>query len=132
MNPMSPPIIHVLDDDRDVRASLSRLLEAAGYEVRAYASAGDFLDAPPDDRPGCLILDLHMPGPSGLDLQQALARSGRTRPIIFLSGYEDAAARTLAMKAGAAAFLTKPIPGGSLLQAVGDALAAQPAGGTVK
>jgi FixJ family two-component response regulator len=88
-----PAIIHVVDDDEPFQTALARLLRAAGYEVRCYANAGDFLLAHHDDAPGCILLDLHMPGPSGLALQEALAERAEPLPIIFLSGRGDIPAR---------------------------------------
>ena len=118
----APPLIHVVDDDDSLRSALQRLLAAAGYRVRAYASAGEFLLDPPADAPGCLLLDLRMPGPSGLDLQEALARHGIRLPVIFLSGHGDLATGVRAMKAGAVDFLSKPVEREPLLAAVARAL----------
>lgn len=118
----APPLIHVVDDDDSLRSALQRLLAAAGYRVKAYASAGEFLLDPPADAPGCLLLDLRMPGPSGLDLQEALARHGIRLPVIFLSGHGDLATGVRAMKAGAVDFLSKPVEREPLLAAVARAL----------
>jgi FixJ family two-component response regulator len=120
---MTVPIVHVVDDDEPLRTGLVRLLRANGYEVRAYASAGDFLMTPPAGGPGCLVLDLQMPGPSGLALQEALERYAVTLPIVFLTGHGDVASSVRAMKAGAVDFLTKPVEPDVLLQAVAVALA---------
>ena len=118
----APPLIHVVDDDDSLRSALQRLLAAAGYRVKAYASAGEFLLDPPADAPGCLLLDLRMPGPSGLDLQEALVRHGIRLPVIFLSGHGDLATGVRAMKAGAVDFLSKPVEREPLLAAVARAL----------
>lgn len=118
----APPLIHIVDDDDSLRGAMQRLLTAAGYRVKAYASAGDFLLDPPGEAPGCLLLDLHMPGPSGLDLQQALARHGVRLPVIFLTGHGDLASGIRAMKAGAVDFLTKPVEREPLLAAITRAL----------
>ena len=118
----APPLIHVVDDDDSLRSALQRLLAAAGYRVKAYASAGEFLLDPPTDAPGCLLLDLRMPGPSGLDLQEALARHGIGLPVIFLTGHGDLATGVRAMKAGAVDFLVKPVEREQLLGAVARAL----------
>lgn len=120
----APPLIHIVDDDDALRTALQRLLTAAGLRVQAYASAGEFLLAPPADAPGCLLLDLQMPGPSGLQLQQALARHGIALPVIFLSGHGDLASGVQAMKAGAVDFLTKPVAREPLLEAIERALQA--------
>src|SRR6516162_4344454 len=108
---MTPPtpIIHVVDDDDSLRTAVTRLLQAAGYEARAYPSAGEFLLAQPADAPGCAVLDVCMPGPSGLDLQEAFARLHRALPIVFLTGQGDIPMSVRAMKAGAVDFLTKPV-----------------------
>jgi FixJ family two-component response regulator len=116
------PLIHVVDDDDSLRSALQRLLAAAGYRVKAYASAGEFLLDPPADAPGCLLLDLRMPGPSGIDLQEALSRHGIRLPVIFLTGHGDLTTGVRAMKAGAVDFLTKPVEREPLLAAVARAL----------
>jgi FixJ family two-component response regulator len=123
----APPLIHIVDDDDSLRGAMQRLLMAAGYRVKAYASAGEFLLDPPGEAPGCLLLDLHMPGPSGLDLQQALARHGVRLPVIFLTGHGDLATGIRAMKAGAVDFLTKPVESEPLLAAITRALEADAA-----
>lgn len=125
MNP--PPLIHIVDDDDSVRSAMTRLLVAAGYGVRTYASAGEFLLDPPPDTPGCLLLDLNMPGPSGLDLQESLARHGVRLPVIFFTGHGDLATGIRAMKAGAVDFLTKPVERQALLAAIESALRADAA-----
>ncbi len=116
------PLIHVVDDDDSLRTALLRLLDAAGHEARGYASAGEFLLAPPPDRPGCVLLDVRMPGPSGLDLQAALGRQDVALPVVFLSGHADVAAGVRAMKSGAVDFLSKPVDREALLEAVDRAL----------
>jgi FixJ family two-component response regulator len=119
---MSIPIIHVVDDDPSFRTAVTRLLRAAKYEVRGYASASEFLASDPCADPGCILLDLRMPGLSGLDLQQSLARMEERLPIIFLTGHGDIPASVRAMKAGAVDFLTKPVRREALLRAVRNAL----------
>jgi FixJ family two-component response regulator len=116
------PVIRVVDDDDAFRTAVSRLLHAAGYDVRVYASSGDFLLAEEDPVPGCVLLDLRMPGPDGLDLQAALARRGAPLPIIFLTAHGDVAASVRAMKGGAEDFLTKPVKREALLSAIRDAI----------
>jgi FixJ family two-component response regulator len=115
-------LIHVVDDDESFRSALLELLSAAGYEARGYASTGDFLLDPTPDRPSCLLLDVRMPGPSGLDLQAALLRQGKAIPIIFLTGHAELTAGIRAMKAGAVDFLEKPIQREALLEAIERAL----------
>lgn len=117
------PLIHVVDDDESLRTALLRLLDAAGFKARGYASVGDFLLQPPPDGPGCVLLDVRMPGPSGLDLQAALRRQGSALPVVFLTGYADVAAGVQAMKAGAVDFLTKPVQREVLFEALQRALA---------
>jgi two-component system, LuxR family, response regulator FixJ len=116
------PIIHVVDDDPSFRTAVTRLLRAAKYEVRGYASAAEFLDSDPCAEPGCILLDLQMPGVSGLDLQESLARMEERLPVIFLTGHGDIPASVRAMKAGAVDFLTKPVRREALLRAVQNAL----------
>jgi FixJ family two-component response regulator len=116
-------LIHVVDDDQSQRVALLRLLGAAGFETRGYGSTGEFLLQPLPDQPGCLLLDMHLPGPSGLELQAALQRRGIGLPVVFLTGYGDVASSVQAMKAGAVDFLCKPIERDALLDAIGRALA---------
>jgi FixJ family two-component response regulator len=117
------PLIHVVDDDDSLRTALLRLLAAAGYEARGYASTGAFLLQPLPDRPGCVLLDVQMPGPSGLELQAALRRQGTALPVVFMTGHANVAASVQAMKAGAVDFLAKPVGRDTLLEALGRALA---------
>jgi FixJ family two-component response regulator len=117
------PIIHVVDDDESFQTAIARLLRAAGYDVRIYANVGNFLLARLDEAPGCILLDVRMPGFNGLDLQEALAMRTDTLPIIFLSGYGDVPSTVRAMKAGAIDFLTKPVQRQPLLDAIQNALA---------
>jgi FixJ family two-component response regulator len=119
----APALIHVVDDDDSLRRALLRLLEAAGFEARGYASAGEFLLQPPPDRPGCVLLDIRMPGPSGLALHESLQRQGVALPVIFLTAHGDIATSVRAIKAGAADFLTKPVDRDTLLAALKRALA---------
>lgn len=121
------PLIHVVDDDDSFRTALTRLLRAAGYAVKDYRSAGEFLLGRPGDGAGCLILDVHMPGPSGLELQEALAREELALPVIFLTGQGDIRQSVRAMRAGAVDFLTKPVQRKELLAAVAEALNRQAA-----
>lgn len=116
------PLIHVVDDDESLRTALLRLLGAAGFEARVYASAGDFLLNPLPDRPGCVLLDVRMPGPSGLELQAALLRQGIALPVVFLTAHADVSSSVRAMKAGAVDFLTKPVNRETLLEALRRAL----------
>ncbi len=122
------PIVHLVDDDASMRSALKRLLLAAGYAVRTWDSASDFMHAGVSEGNGCILLDLRMPGMNGLDLQQALteqlARENRVvPPIIFLTGHGDIETGVRAMKLGAVDFLTKPVERETLLAAVAQALA---------
>jgi FixJ family two-component response regulator len=119
----SPPTIFIVDDDASFRNAISRLLRAGGYAVQTFASATEFLQSGCTDAPGCVLLDLQMPGPSGLDLQSALARSASPLPIVFLTGQGDIPTSVHAMRAGAEDFLTKPVKKDILFQAIERALA---------
>ena len=120
--PSDAPVIHLVDDDDSFRRAIARLLQAAGYAVKQHASAGAFLLALPEAGPGCVVLDVRMPGPSGLDLQEALTRNSVPLPVIFLSGHGDIPMSVRAIKAGAVDFLTKPVKREVLLDAVRTAL----------
>ena len=112
------PTVFLVDDEAGVRKAVSRLLQSAGVAVAAFASAADFLDAYNPAVPGCLLLDVAMPGLNGLELQQALAERGGALPVVFLSGHADVPVSVGAMKAGAMDFLTKPVRDDVLLAAV--------------
>jgi RNA polymerase sigma factor (sigma-70 family) len=119
---MAKPLIHVVDDDDSTRRALLRLLEVQGFETACHASAGDFLLHRPPDRHGCILLDLRMPGPSGLDLQSALVAQDLSLPVIFMTGHADVASCVAAMRAGAVDYLEKPIGPELLLAAIDRAL----------
>jgi FixJ family two-component response regulator len=112
------PVVFVIDDDADTRESLQRLVRSIGLEVWAFGSAREFLQSKRLDAPGCLILDVRLPGESGLELQVELARSNICLPIVFITGYGDIPMTVQAMKAGAVEFLSKPFRGQDLLDAV--------------
>jgi len=113
-----PPRVFVVDDEAAVRTAVARLLRSMGIEVALFGSPAEFIAAYDPDAPGCLLLDVAMPGLSGLQLQGVLARRGGALPIIFLSGQADVPISVQAMKAGAADFLTKPVAAEVLLAAV--------------
>jgi FixJ family two-component response regulator len=117
------PIVFVIDDDRMIRDGLHSLIRSVGLRVETFASAKDFLAAKRPDTPACLVLDVRMPGLSGLDLQLKLRDDGIPIPIIFITGHGDIPMSVRAMKEGAAEFLTKPVRGQDLLDAVQKALA---------
>ncbi len=116
------PIVFVVDDDPSVRSSLKFLLSTVGLQVEGFASADAFLKKKPCDAPSCLVLDVRLPGLSGLDFQRELAARKTRIPIIFLTGHGDIPMSVRAMKAGAVEFLTKPFRDQDLLDAVGIAL----------
>ncbi len=120
LQPITGGRVFVVDDDASVRKSLERLLTSVGYRVQTFESARDFLGRPQTSEggPQCLILDIRMPGVSGLDLQTSLRSSGATIPIIFSTGFGDVSSSVRAMKIGAVDFLTKPIDEEELLAAV--------------
>lgn len=116
--------IFVVDDDPSIRRSLERLLRSAGFSVQTFVSARQFLERGDLDAPGCLVLDVRMPGQSGLDLQHVLEASGRRIPIVFITGHADLALVQQARAAGAVTLLAKPFDGQELLDAITHALAA--------
>jgi FixJ family two-component response regulator len=116
--PSKPILIHIVDDDASLRTALTRLVRSAGYAVQAHDSAASFLAAPLEEQPGCILLDVHMPGLSGLQLQDHLAAQGSTLPIVFLSGEANIAMSVRAIKAGADDFLSKPVASEDLFQAI--------------
>ncbi|MCL6711089.1 response regulator transcription factor [Pseudomonas sp. R2.Fl] len=116
--PAPEPIVHVIDDDRSVRAALEDLLASVGLRVRAFASVGDFIAAPREEAPGCLILDVRMPGQSGMDFHRQMGELGIALPVIFITGHGDIAMGVEAMKNGALEFLTKPFRDQDLLDAI--------------
>jgi FixJ family two-component response regulator len=113
-----PPTVSVLDDDPAVLKAVARLLRSAGLRVAGFSLAQEFLERHDPDEPGCLVLDYSMPGLDGLQLQQALADSNCALPIVFLTGRGDIPTSVLAMKRGAADFLTKPVDDSTLIEAV--------------
>jgi FixJ family two-component response regulator len=112
------PRISIVDDDLSVREALGRLVESVGYDVEMFASALDFLDSSPIGRADCLVLDIHLPGMSGFDLQERLAASRAAIPIIFITAHDDASTRERIRRAGGAAQLYKPIEEQALLDAI--------------
>ena len=116
------PTVFIVDDDLSVRRSTERLIRAAGLRVQTFASAQEFLKNPRLAGPACLVLDVRMPGLSGMDLQRELIQSGIQIPIIFITGHGDIPMSVRAMKAGAVEFLTKPFRSRALLDAVRAAL----------
>ncbi|HUL96658.1 MAG TPA: response regulator [Usitatibacter sp.] len=117
-----PGVVHVVDDDQAFRKAMGRLLTAAGHMPKLYASAHEYLATQDAASPACVLLDLRMPGATGLDLQSALAQRTDAHPVIFLSGHGDIPSTVRAMRGGAIDFLTKPVPTATLLAAIHKAL----------
>lgn len=115
--------VFVIDDDPSVRKALSRLVKSAGFRAEAFASAEEFLQQPSPNVPACVVLDVHMPGLNGLDLQRTLAQRAACLPIVFITGHGDIPMSVQAMKAGAVDFLPKPFCDQDLLAAVRQAIA---------
>jgi FixJ family two-component response regulator len=111
-------VVYVLDDDSDVRNAMDTLMRSVGYKVRTFTSAAEFLGAKLSDVPGCLVLDVRMPGMSGLDLQSEMTKANVDMPIIFITGHADVAMAVKVMKAGAVEFLTKPFRDQDLLDSI--------------
>ncbi len=116
-------MVYLVDDDAAVRRTTERLIRSLGYYVQTFASAQEFLDFARPSGPGCLILDIRMPGLTGLELQRKLQQSGRSLPIIFITGHAEVPIAVQAMKAGAVEFLTKPFKSRDLKQAIETAVA---------
>jgi FixJ family two-component response regulator len=114
----SPSTVVVIDDDRDIREALEGLLRSVGLRVESFASVQEFLDFPRPDRPSCLVLDVRLPGRSGLDFHDDLIRTNIRLPVVFISGCADVPMSVRAMKAGAVEFLTKPVHPQDVLDAI--------------
>ena len=117
------PVVRIVDDDISFLTAVARMLSATGFVVKTFASAAEFLLRPELDVPGCVLVDLEMPGLSGLDLQEALAKTGHMLPVVFLSGHGDIPTTVQVMRGGAEDFLTKMAPKEELIDAVKRALA---------
>jgi FixJ family two-component response regulator len=116
------PTVFVIDDDEDMRSALGNLFASVGHEVKLFGSTAEFLEKAPADAPGCLVLDVRLPGMSGLDFQTKLLGTNAQIPIIFMTGHGDIPMSVRAMKAGAVDFLTKPFRDQDMLDAVGRAI----------
>jgi FixJ family two-component response regulator len=117
------PTVFIIDDDPSVREALIGMVQSVGLRVEAFASAQAFLEITPPDEPSCLVLDVRLPGLSGLELQQELAKANARMPIVFITGFGDIPMTVRAMKAGAVEFLTKPFRDQELLDAIQHGLA---------
>jgi len=118
----SDAIIAIVDDDPSVRKGLERLIRSSGWKTESFGSAQEFLASPRINAPTCVVLDLQLPGLSGLDLQKQMTEAGVETPIVFLTGHGDIPASVKAMKAGAIEFLTKPVDEQDLLNAIQEAI----------
>jgi len=118
------PVVFVVDDDEEIRAAMRSLLASVGLRVETFATAQDFLGSRRPDAPACLVLDVRLPGLSGLDLQHELIQAGIPIPIVFISGHGDIPTSVQAIKAGAVEFLTKPVRDHQLLDAIRRAIVA--------
>ena len=116
--PPEPPLVFVIDDDISVREAVTDLLRSVGLEAEGFGSAQEFLRRARPDRPACIVLDVRLPGPSGLEFQRMLGESGHQLPIIFISGHGDIPMSVRAIKSGAIEFLTKPLHEQALLDAI--------------
>ena len=123
-SPATLPTVFVIDDDEDMRNALGNLFRSVGHEVKLFGSAAEFLEDKSSDAPGCLVLDVRLPGMSGLDFQNKLASSNAGIPIVFMTGHGDIPMSVRAMKAGAVDFLTKPFRDQDMLDAVTRAIEA--------
>ena len=132
MTAPTAPLVFIVDDDASVRRSLARLVRAAGFDVETFASAREFLACPRYESVSCLVLDVRMPGLTGLDLQETLATAGQRLPIVFITGYPEARAQVKAMNGGAIDFLSKPVNDRDLLDAIERALTNAPGRGMTR
>jgi FixJ family two-component response regulator len=121
--------VFIIDDDKSVRKALRRLIRSVGFQVEAFATAEEFLQAPAHPAPGCLILDVDLPGLSGLELHQQLIAEGRGVPIVFITAFANGQMRETALRSGAVAFLEKPFEERSLLGAIEQAIGLAENGG---
>ena len=112
------PLVHIVDDDAEVRIAIQELMQSVGLDAVCFGSTRELMDAALGERPGCLVLDVRLPGLSGLEFQRHLASSGNVKPVVFLTAHGDIPMTVQAMKAGAVDFLTKPVRDQTLLDAV--------------
>jgi FixJ family two-component response regulator len=118
MSHQGPPVVAVVDDDADVRVALMRLISSAGFATEAFASGAELMQAMGDRWPGCVVLDLHMPGISGFEVQRRLRERGVQVPVLIITGRDAAEARSEALTLGATAYLAKPVDADALLDAI--------------
>jgi FixJ family two-component response regulator len=127
--PEDTPLVAVVDDDADVRIALMRLCSSAGFAVESFATGAEFLLSIEHHRPDCVVLDVHMPGMSGFDVQSALARVKREVPVVVITGHDTPESRNRARELGACAYFAKPVEHEALIAALEDATHERPAGG---
>lgn len=121
---MTTPVLALVDDDADVRVALARLIASAGFTVESFASGTEFLRSVDDHEPECVVLDLHMPGMSGFEVQLALANSHAAVPVVVITAHDSAESRSRALRLGAKGYLSKPVDGTALLSAITSAMGA--------
>ncbi len=124
--PVLPPLIAVVDDDVSFLRSVGRLLRSAGYRVETFSSAREFLEALPSHAPDCLVLDVHMPGMTGLELHEWLLSQSYSLPVIFVTAYDTPQTREHAQRSGSFGLLLKPFDKAGLLEAIGRAIGSPP------
>ena len=122
--PTLPPVVAIVDDEESVRRALERLLRSAGFAVETFPSGAEFLLSLPEHRPACLVLDLHMPDLSGLDVQVLIKREGYDVPTVIITGHDTAEVRARVVARGARAYLRKPVDDKLLLASIKDAIGA--------
>ena len=120
------PLLALVDDDEDVRVALTRLVASVGFAVEAFASGADFLRSIEDHEPDCVVLDLHMPGMSGFDVQAMLASAHSTVPVVVITGHDTPESRARAIRLGASDYLCKPVDDEALLAAIAATIAGEP------
>ncbi len=120
------PLVAVVDDEESVRKALQRLLRSAGMTTEAFATGAEFLHSLKDHKPDCIVLDIHMPGMTGFEVQEQLAAAGEPLPVVIITGYDSPETHDRALAAGAVAYLRKPIDDKVLLEAITSALATGP------
>jgi FixJ family two-component response regulator len=122
--PKQPPVVAIVDDEESVRRALERLLRSAGFAVETFATGAEFLLSLPEHQPACLVLDLHMPDLSGLDVQMLIAREKFQVPVLVITGHDTPEVRARVIERGARAYLRKPVDDKLLLAAINEAIGA--------
>ena len=120
------PLLALVDDDEDVRVALTRLVTSAGFDVESYTSGAEFLRSVEDHEPDCVVLDLHMPGMTGFEVQAMLAQAHATVPVVVITGHDTPESRARALRLGATGYLCKPVDDEALLAAIAASIAGEP------